>query len=96
MHPVGELRGLGGGVSDGDPGLADSRWSEQGQQSGVVAFNELGYRSEFCGPADRMVGKNWERWDRWFSEVGCGEQGGAVGLGQAQPFGQQSHGGQSG
>src|SRR5215207_1245659 len=57
-------------VSDRDPGFPHSRRSEQRQQPGVVAFNELGNRLEFRIPADRVVGENWKRWDGWLMEVG--------------------------
>ena len=67
-HPG--TRWLSGGVPDRNPGLADSRRSEQRQQSSVITFDEFGHPAEFCVSADRMISEDRKQWDRWFMEIG--------------------------
>ncbi len=93
MNPVGEPSGLGRHVPGSDPGLSHSGWSEQCQQPGLIAFYELGQLAKLFVPAYWTVGEDRKQGGRGFVEVDCGEQGGAVGFGKPQTFGQQPHSG---
>src|SRR6187455_1804800 len=57
VDSIREFRWLSGGVPHRNPGLADSGWSQQCQESSVITFDELGHLAEFLVSADRMISK---------------------------------------
>jgi hypothetical protein len=94
VDSIREARRLSGRVPDSDPGLADSGWSKQRQQPGVIAFDEFGHVAEFFVTAHRIVGEHRKRRSRGLVQVGRGKQRGAVGFGETQSLSQQPHSGQ--